>query len=81
MQASVVAALGLGNCSSQALEHSSVVVAHGLSCSAACGIFLDQGSNLCLLHWQVDSLPRSHHRSPRSENLKEELEKNVPQIF
>ena len=25
----------------------------------ACGIFLDQGSNLCLLHWQVDSLPPS----------------------
>ena len=23
----------------------------------ACGIFLDQGSNLCLLHWQVDALP------------------------
>ena len=33
----------------------SVVVAHGLSCSAACGIFLDQGSNPCLLHWQADS--------------------------
>ena len=33
----------------------SVVVAHGLSCSAACGIFLDQGSNPCPLHWQVDS--------------------------
>ena len=33
----------------------SVVVAHGLSCSAACGIFLDQGSNSCPLHWQVDS--------------------------
>ena len=30
----------------------SVVVAYGLSCSTACGIFLDQGSNLCLLHWQ-----------------------------
>ena len=30
----------------------SVVVAHGLSCSAACGIFLDQGSNPCPLHWQ-----------------------------
>ena len=28
-----------------------------LSCSAACGIFLDQESNLCLLHWQADSLP------------------------
>ena len=26
----------------------SVVVADGLSCSMACGIFLDQGSNLCL---------------------------------
>ena len=33
----------------------SLVVAHGLSCPATCGIFLDQGSNLCLLHWQVDS--------------------------
>ena len=33
----------------------SVFVAHGLSCSAACGIFPDQGSNPCLLHWQVDS--------------------------
>ena len=33
----------------------SVVLAHGLSCSAACGIFSDQGSNLCPLHWQVDS--------------------------
>ena len=31
----------------------SVVVAHGLSCSAACGIFPDQGSNPCPLHWQV----------------------------
>ena len=34
---------------------SSVVVAHGLSCSAACGIFPDQGSNPCPLHWQADS--------------------------
>ena len=41
----------------------SVAVAHGLSCSLACGIFLDQGSNLCLLHWQADSLPLSHHIS------------------
>ena len=28
---------------------------HGLSCSAACGIFPDQVSNPCPLHWQVDS--------------------------
>ena len=33
----------------------SVVVAHGLSCSAACGIFPDQGSNPCPPHWQTDS--------------------------
>ena len=33
---------------------------HGLSCSVACGIFVDQRLNLCLLDWQVDSLPLSH---------------------
>ena len=36
---------------------SSVIVAHGPSCSAACGIFPDQGSNPCPLHWQADSQP------------------------
>ena len=30
----------------------SVVVAHGLNCSEASGIFLDQGSNPYLLYWQ-----------------------------
>ena len=34
-----------------------VVVAHGLSCSTACGIFPDQGLNPSLLRWQKDSLP------------------------
>ena len=33
----------------------SVIVAHGPSCSAAYGIFPDQGSNPCPLHWQADS--------------------------
>ena len=33
----------------------SVVVVHGLSCPVACGIFSDQGSNLCPLRWQADS--------------------------
>ena len=42
----------------------SVVVAHGLSCSATCGIFPDQGKNPCLLHWQADSLPLSHWGGP-----------------
>ena len=44
----------------------SVVVAHGLSCSTACGIFPDQGSNLCPLHWQADSQPLRHQGSPYS---------------
>ena len=34
----------------------SVAVSQGLSCPMACGIFPDQGSNPCPLHWQVDSL-------------------------
>ena len=43
----------------------SVAVAHGLSCSAACGIFPDQGSNPCPLHWQADCQPLRHQGSPR----------------
>ena len=57
---------GFSRCGARALGHAgSVAVVHGLSCSAACGIFPDQGSNLCLLHWQADSLLLSHQGSPR----------------
>ena len=42
----------------------SVIVAHGPSCSAACGIFSDQGSNPCPPHWQADSQPLRHQGSP-----------------
>ena len=42
----------------------SVTVAHGPTCSAACGIFPDQGSNPCSLHWQADSQPLRHQGSP-----------------
>ena len=42
----------------------SVIVAHGPSCSAACGIFPDQSSNPCPLHWQADSQPLHHQGSP-----------------
>ena len=42
----------------------SVVVAQGLSCFVACGIFRDQGMNPCFLHWQADCLPLSHQGSP-----------------
>ena len=41
----------------------SVVVAHRPSCSAACGIFPDQGSNPCPLHWQADSQPLCHREA------------------
>ena len=47
----------------------SVVVAHGPSCSAARGIFPDQGSNPCPLHWQADSQPLRHQGSPESNIL------------
>ena len=39
-------------------------MAYGLSHPEECGIFPDQGLNLCLLHWQADSLPLSHQGSP-----------------
>ena len=42
----------------------SAIVAHGPSRSAACGIFPDQGSNPCPLHWQADSQPLRHQGSP-----------------
>ena len=59
----------LSSCSAQAsrcsgfslvVEHglegvqSSLIVMHRLSCSVACGIFPNQGSNSYLLHWQAD---------------------------
>ena len=43
----------------------SVVVARGPSRSTACGIFPDQGSNPCPLHWQADSQPLRHQGSPQ----------------
>ena len=43
----------------------SVVVAHGPSCSAACGILPDQGSNTCPLHWQAGSNHCATREAPR----------------
>ena len=46
---------GLSSCSMQSQQLwllGSRAQAHGLSWSEASGIFLDQGSNLCLLHWR-----------------------------
>ena len=58
-QASLVAELGLWGTGS-------IVVARGVSCSMACGIFPDQELKLCLLHWQEDALPLSCQGKPRT---------------
>ena len=42
----------------------SATVAHGPTCSTACGILPDQGSNPCPPHWQADSQPLRHQGSP-----------------
>ena len=47
----------------------SVIVAHGPSGSAACGIFPDQGSNPCPLHQQAVSQPLRHRGSPKTTYL------------
>jgi len=69
----VLECAGFSSCSVRAwwlwfpgLQSTSSVVAErvGPSCSAPRGVFLDQRWNLCLLHWQVDSLPVSHQGSP-----------------
>ena len=49
-RAPVVTASGLNSCHSWALKHGLNNYSIRLTCSAACGIFLEQGSNLCLLH-------------------------------
>ena len=43
-------------------------MAQGLSCSSACGIFWDQGSNLCPLHRQADSYSLHQQGSPLAYN-------------
>ena len=67
-------------CGAQALgAWASVVVTWGLqsvgfSCPVACGIFPEQESNQCPLHWQADSYPLYHQESPsiivNQKNLK-----------
>ena len=59
------------------LVEESVVVAHRLSCLMACRILPDQESNLCLLHWQTDSLPLSHQGSPVDSYNDEKEEINI----
>ena len=41
-------------------------VVQGLSCSTACGTFLDQGWNLSLTHWQEGASPQSRQGSRKA---------------
>ena len=54
----------MDSCDFRALEHRLTSCGTWLSCSGACGILLDQGSNPCFLHWQGNSLPLCHQGSP-----------------
>ena len=45
----------------------SVVAGNGPNCSAACGIFPEQGLNL---HWQADSYLLHHQGSPKAHTSK-----------
>ena len=69
VMASLVAEPGLygmwaSSCGSWAPEHRLSSYGAWAEVFFACGIFLNQGRIPCLLHWQVDSLPLSHQRSP-----------------
>ena len=44
------------------------------------GIFLSQGLNLCLLHWQADSLPLSHLGSPNTGDSPINFEKEDSEV-
>ena len=60
---------GLSCCRAQAPDtQAQVIVAHGPSCSVACGIFPDQGLNPCPLHWQADSQPLCHQEAHHSHS-------------
>ena len=61
---------GFSCCGAQALGAQALSVKrHEFSCSEACGIFPEQGSNPCPLHWQSDSYPLHHQGSPTASIL------------
>ena len=58
--------------------HASVVVVHGLSSLAGCGILPNWGLNPCPLHWQAASLTLSHQGSPGRQILNHWTTREVP---
>ena len=67
--------------STGSIRSGSVIVAHGPSCSAACGIFPDQSLNPCPLHWQADCQPLRHQGSPVFYFLLHFVHSRIHQIY
>ena len=67
--ASIAAAPGLSSCGTR------------LSCSASCGIFPNQGSNLCPLHWQADHVLEPLWKLWSLNQIKTESNSNLPLGF
>ena len=59
----------------------SAAAAHRLSCSAARGILPDQGLNPCPLHWQADSQPLRHQRSPSAHFKIEQIADRIEGVI
>ena len=59
-------ARGLSSFGSWDPQHRLYSCGAGASLFLGCGILMGQGSNLCLLQWQVDSLPLSLQGSPHT---------------
>ena len=79
---------GISSCPCRLSITGSTVVAHEFSCSEACGIFSDGGLNLCLPHWQVDSLPLSHQGIQQLLNIRYSIDNHshhavryIPRIY
>ena len=64
-QGSVIVAHGLRSQSSWASEHR--LGRYDARTQLLLGIFLAQGLNPCLLHWQMDSFPLSHEGSSKDD--------------
>ena len=69
---------GFSSCGSWALE-CRLSSCGTRACSVACGVILDQASNLCPLHWQSESLPLSHQGSPSCGSPFHSLD--IPSLF
>ena len=77
LQSTGSSACELGGRSSPALEHRLGSCVHGRSCSTACRILPDQGSNPCLRHWQADFFTTKPPGKPWMSGILTEIGKGI----